>query len=267
MTETPKPTDEPKVPSGAVSPEPTGGKPATPPPEANKPGEPTPGAKPPEVKPPVGQPGVPPASAPKEVPITALHEERDKRQALEAEIAGLKQQAQQSQQQQFQQPQQMPNQVDPKVELDALWEEDPKKAVRVEIMYAMDWRDRVDSGLEQQADALSRQYPDFNNYRSTALGQVRSLPLNQRGGQGILEAAYFMVRGQNTDKIVKDQEAELLEKYRRGEMSAQGLATPPGSFSTPTPTPGTPATQEQINVAEAMGMSIEDYMGAQKVPH
>jgi len=147
-----------------------------------------------------------------------------------------------------------------------VWEDEPKKAVRMEIMYAMDWRDRIDSGLEKQADDLSRQYPDFNTYRSTALGQVRSLPLNQRGGQGILEAAYFMVRGQNTDKIVKDQEAELLERYKRGDLSASGLATPPGSFSAPPPVEGTPATQEQINVADAMGMTIEDYMGAQKLP-
>jgi len=266
MTDTPNPTDEPQVPSGAVSPEPSGEgtPPVTPTPEALKPGEPTPGAE---------QPGVPPTSAQKEVPITALHEERDKRQSAEAttatlqqEISDLKQQQFQYQQNQYQQPQQQQNQVDPKAELEALWEEDPKKAVRVEIMYAMDWRDRIDSGLEVQADELARRYPDFNNYRSVALGQVRSLPLNQRGGQGILEASYFMVRGQNTDKIVKDQEAELLEKYRRGEISAQGLATPPGSFSAPAPVQGNAATQEQINVANVMGMSVEDYMANQQAP-
>jgi len=255
MTDTPKPTDE-QEPSGAVSPDPTGGNPATPTPEANKPGEPSPEATP---------EGAAPTSAIKEVPITALHEERDKRQALETEVANLRMQQEALQQQQYQQPQQQQQQqVDPREELEKKWEEDPKQAVRMEIMYAMDWRDRIDSNLEVQADQLARKYPDFNTYRSTSLGQVRSLPLNQRGGQGILEAAYFMVRGQNTDKIVKDQETELLEKYRRGEISAQGLATPPGSFSSPAPVSGTAATQEQINVAEVMGMSVEDYMANQQ---
>jgi hypothetical protein len=264
MTEPNPAVPEVKPVDPAASTPPGGVPPATPPPEANKPGEPAPGAKPPEEKPPVGQPGVPPTSAPKEVPITALHEERDKRQSLEAEVAGLRQEMAASRNQQ-QQPQQQPQQ-DSRKELEELWEEDPKKAVRMEIMYAMDWRDRIDSGLESQADELARKYPDFNTYRSTALGQVRSLPLNQRGGQGILEASYFMVRGQNTDQIVKDQEAELLEKYRRGEISVQGLATPPGSFSTPAPVAGVAATQEQINVAGVMGMTIDEYMSNQQVP-
>ena len=82
----------------------------------------------------------------------------------------------------------------------------------------------------------------------------------------MVEAAYFMVRGQNTDTVLKQQEAELLEKYRRGEISAQGLATPPGSFSTPAPVQGNAATDEQMRVAEAMGMSVEDYMRNQQVP-
>ena len=190
------------------------------------------------------------------VPLPALQEERSKRQALEAEVAELKRMvtAPQYQQQTPQQPQ-----PDPKAELEKLWENDPRKAVQVEIMYAMDWRDRIDSSLEVQADQMARKYPDFNNYRSTALGQVRSLPLNQRGAQGILEAAYFMVRGQNADTLWATKENELLERYRRGEITAQGLATPPGSFTAPTPVQGVQLSDEQRRVAEAMGMSPESY--------
>jgi hypothetical protein len=226
---------------------------------------------------PVAKPGVPPVEGEKppvtQVPLPALQEERVKRQeehtraeALELQVAELQRTVQQSQYNQQVQPQQQQSQVDPKAELEALWEEDPKKAVRVEIMYAMDWRDRIDSGLEVQADELQRRYPDFNAYRSTALGQVRSLPLNQRGGAGILEAAYFMVRGQNADTMIQQRETELLEKYRRGEISAQGLATPPGSFSTPAPVQGTAATDEQQRVAAVMGMTVEDYMSNVQVP-
>ena len=230
-------------------------------------------AKPAQPAPVAATPTGVPSPDVKQVPLPALQEERQRRQEeqtrsqnLEQEIADLKRTVAESQYQQQVQPQQQQQQVDPKAELEALWEEDPKKAVRVEIMYAMDWRDRVESGLESEADALARKFPDFNTYRSTALGQVRSLPLNQRGGQGILEAAYFMVRGQNTDKIVKDQEADLLEKYRRGEITAQGLATPPGSYGSPAPVQGATATDEQMRVAEVMGMTVEDYMANQQVP-
>jgi len=205
----------------------------------------------------------------KQVPLQALQEERGKRQdeqsrseSLEAEIAELKKivtdtQIHQQQQQTQQQPQQ---QADTKQELEKLWEEDPRKAVQVEIMYAMDWRDRVDSSLEIQADMLSRKFTDFNTYRSTALGQVRALPLNQRGGQGVLEAAYFMVRGQNADTMIQQRETELLEKYRRGEIPAAGLANPAGAFTAPAPVTGTVASDEQTRVAAAMGLTTEQYM-------
>jgi len=214
---------------------------------------------PPVVKPVGSSPDV------KQVPLPALQEERAKRQeehsranTLEQEVAQLKRTVADQQIAQHQVPQQP--QVDPRKELDQIWEDDPRKAVQVEIMYAMDWRDRIDSSLEAQADAMARKYPDFNNYRSTALGQVRSMPLNQRGGQGILEAAYFMVRGQNADTMIQQREAELLEKYRRGEISAQGLSQPAGSFSTPAPTDGAVATEEELRVAAAMGLTEADYM-------
>ena len=191
------------------------------------------------------------------VPLPALQEERGKRQALEAEVADLRRQFQN--QQQYQQQAPSVQQVDPRVELEKLWEHDPRKAVQVEIMYAMDWRDRTDASLEVQADNLARRYPDFNNYRSTALSQVRSLPLNQRGQAGILEAAYQMVRGQNVDTLLQQREAEWMEKYRRGEISAAGLSTPAGSFSSPASPTGIQLDDQQRAVAAMMKMTPEQY--------
>ena len=217
---------------------------------------PAPVAQPaPAAAPQAGVPSKPDVKPESLVPLPALQEERSKRQALEAEVAELKRMVSQPNLQPIA-PQQ---QFDPRAELEKLWENDPKKAVQVEIMYAMDWRDRVEANLEIQADQMARKYPDFNNYRSTALGQVRSLPLNQRGAQGILEAAYFMVRGQNADTTWQQKESELLDRYRRGEITAQGLATPPGSFSSPAPVQGVQLSEEQARVAEMMGMSPESY--------
>ena len=251
MPETPTDVKKPDV---NVSTPPAGGQPD---PKPAAPVTPTPGVP--------KQTGDPSADV-KTVPLPALQEERSRRQALESELSQLRNQlnTMQQAQPQFQpQPQaQQPNPSQAKEELERLWEDDPRKAVQVEIMYAMDWRDRIDANLEVQADQLSRKYPDFNNFRSVALGQVRNLPLNARGGPGVLEAAYFMVRGQNADSIIQQREQELLEKYRRGELNAAGFATPPGSYSTPPPQESTPLTQEQLNVAAAMGLTPEQYQSA-----
>lgn len=230
--------------------------PATPPPVPARPVQGTPPPAAPAVIP--GAPVIPPAGM---VPLPALQEERTKRQELEAEVGRLRAQVAQPQQQQ-----QAVAQVDPKIELEKLWDTDPRKAVQVEIMYAMDWRDRVDASLNTQADQLAMKYPDFNNYRSSTLGYIRTLPAHQRGAAGILEAAYYMVRGQNVDQLLQARETELLEKYRRGEITAQQLATPAGSFSAPTSPQGTVLTADQLAVASAMGLTPEGYASQIKTP-
>lgn len=248
----PDPITAPVVPAPAVA------APVTPPPVPARPVQGTPPPAAPAVTP--GAPVIPPAGM---VPLPALQEERTKRQELEAEVGRLRAQVGQVQQQQHQ-PQAVA-QVDPKVELEKLWDTDPRKAVQVEIMYAMDWRDRVDASLNAQADQLALKYPDFNNYRSSTLGYIRTLPAHQRGAAGILEAAYYMVRGQNVDQLLQARETELLDKYRRGEITAQQLAVPAGSFSTPASPQGTTLTADQLAVAGAMGMSPEAYASQIKV--
>lgn len=201
------------------------------------------------------------------VPISALHDERNKRQELAQEVERLRNQVNQTQQQQHLPQQQSVAQVDPKVELDKLWDTDPRKAVQVEILYAMDWRDRVDASLNQQADTMAQKYPDFNNYRSATLSYIRSLPAHTRGQPGILEGAYYMVRGQNVDQLLQARENELLEKYRRGEITAAQLQAPAGSFSAPVIQTGSvQLTEDQLKVANMMGLKPEEYASQIKLP-
>jgi len=223
-------------------------------PEPAKPVQPTPAAATPAVVTP--KPEVKPAE-PTQVPLPVLLEERTKRQQLEAEVAQLRQL---TQPQQYQQPvQQQQPAFDPRAELEKLWDSDPRKAVQAEIMFAMDWRDQVDAQLNIQADNLAMKYPDFNNFRSAALGYVRSLPVHQRGANGILDAAYFMVKGQNYDLMLQRKEEELIEKYRRGEITAAQLVQPSGTFSHPASSEPVQLTPDQIRVAEAMGLSMDGY--------
>ena len=217
---------------------------------------PAPAAQPsPEVK-----PGVTPAGDAKpdtqNVPIGALLEERSKRQALESEMAVLRQA--QVHQQPMQAPMQQQQQSQAYQEVEKLWESDPRKAVDATIAMALDWYDRSNTDLEQQADALGSKYHDFNQYRSSAMRYVRSLPIQQRGQQGILDSAYWYVRGQSVDDIIKARETELMRKFQSGELAGQ-FNTPAGTMPASTPSQGVALSQDQLNVAAAMGMSAEDY--------
>jgi hypothetical protein len=197
------------------------------------------------------------------VPITALHEERTKRQTLEQEVQQLRDMVTQRGYQQPQQPQQ-PQQNQMQQEIEQLWDTDPRKAVQAEIMVAMNWRDSVEANLSAQASELAGKYSDFNTYRNQAETYVRSLPLDQRSDPRVMEVAYLVVRGQNVDTIIEQQKNDLYQKFQSGEFV--GTAPQPGTFTAP-PTTGTvQLTQDQLNAATAMGLSPEDYASAIQSP-
>jgi len=226
--------------------------------------------KPPETpKPaaiPTGAPVVPPQED-KMVPIAALHEEREKRQSLQAELESLRKIAGQNvlfdvdgKPVSYQQPQQAP-QVDYAAQMDKLWETDPRKAVQAEIYAAMTWRDNQDAMVDHQEEAVRQKFPDYSNYASEVRSYIRTLPIDQRGTRGVVELAYYVVKGQKVDNIIsktKEQlEAEWRQKAASGEM-AQGL--PGGSMSQlPSPT-GVVLSNEQKAACMALNISEADYI-------
>jgi hypothetical protein len=212
-----------------------------------------------------GTPPVTPAPGAQQgmVPLAALHEERGKRQQLQSELDGLRATVEQMRTTPQQQ-QQVPQQQQPQTssgytseQIEKLWEEDPKQAVRAEMYTAFTWYDQVNAQLDYQADQLSVKYPDFGNFRSGVMNYMRSMPLAQRN-PAQLEQAYFMVRGQQFDTVMKSREAELMAKFNA-----------PANFQSPTsgafgPGGGSPAgtvtlTPEQVSAAAAMGLSPEEY--------
>lgn len=205
----------------------------------------------------------------KVVPITALHEEREKRQALQAEIDALKKIAGQNvlfdiegKPVQIQQPQVDQRQEQFKQEMDKLWETDPRKAVQAEIMTAMTWRDRQDAALDEQETKLTSKYADYNNFRGEIRQFLRTLPLDQRANPGVAEMAYYIVKGQKVDGIIaqtrEQWEAEYRQKLASGEL-AQGM--PGGSVSAPfTPQGQVTLTEEQKQAARAFGIPESEYV-------
>lgn len=183
--------------------------------------------------------------------LAALHEEREKNRELAARLET-----------------QLPPTTPPpstgktiQQELDELWETDPRKAVQAEMMYGFQWYDQVNTALDSQRSSLRAKYPDFSQYESQAMNYVRTLPLNQRSMNGVVEAAYFLQKGQSSDQIYQNAMQEIIRKIQAGE-SVQGL--PSGTPPVGTPPPGGKLTDQELAVAAAMGISPEDYMKNRK---
>ena len=258
---TPTPPKEDVKPAGNVQPAPTGGQPATP--AAATPAvQPTPGAepKPDATTPPVVK------SETGQVPITALHEERTKRQSLEREVEQLREavtnRAYEQQVQPQQQPPQQSTQGMTQEQMNQMWEYNPRGAVQAEIMQHAAWRDAIDASVSQQSAVLQNKYVDFNEHRQTAETYVRSLPLEQRANPRVMETAYFIVRGQNVDKALEKQKADLYTQFQQGNGAAAVSTPPVGTYSAPPVTPGVQLTQEQLTAANAMGLTPEAYAGS-----
>ena len=193
----------------------------------------------------------------KMVDLRALQESREQIKSLRAELDMMRtvpQYPQQQQQYQYQ----APPQENVSQQLEALWDEDPRKAMQAEVMMALNWYDASNASVDKQEEVLASKYTDFNNYRGKIRSYLRSIPVAERVKPGMVESAYYFVKGQSTDDILKQREEELLKKYHAGGM-AGGLTYGTTSSSTSNTDPQQ-ATMAQKVQADKMGMSIEDYM-------
>jgi len=196
-----------------------------------------------------------PAVTEQMVPLAALHEARDSIKELKSEMDALRNmQVQQAPQPQYPQAPQ-PNAV--QQQMDELWESDPKRAMQTEIMMAINWYDQTNTALDVQVSEAAKRHTDFDTYRNDTRKYLRTLPADKRAQPGVVELAYYIVKGQKTDTIVDAKTAELIEKIKRGEV-VQGIT---GTTSAP-PVSASPLkpTQEQVNAAGAMGVEIGEYM-------
>lgn len=214
-----------------------------------------------------GQPGASPnvqgGKQDSVVPLSALHEERTKRQALADEVSQLRAALEQIKNPQVNTQNQHANadasQGMTQEQIDQLWEDNPKQAVRTEMMMAFNWYDSINTNLERIADSMATQYPDFNGIRGMVMNQVRTLPVDQRTPQAV-QQAYFVMRGQNLDSIIKQREAEWQARI----SAPAGFQVPSAGTFGPgaaTPNTGVSLTDEQLRVADAMGLTPEAYAG------
>ena len=251
------------------------------PPNPGSPASPA-SSKPEDVKPAPGT-GAPAAGAGDKpettVPIAALHEERTKRQALDTKLAQLQtlfgdkfkideqgnivpiretpaapasSQAPMTQEQFLKQ-------------LEKTWEEDPRKAVNMEVMMALNWYDSLNTTLETQKDVVRAKYPDFGTFEPEVNRHLKKLPMDQRGQTGAVELAYLVAKGSRADTMMQSEKdkavADLIKRIQAGEQ-IQGITG--GTISVPSSTSGPKPSSDQMAAANAMGMKIEDYMKHQK---
>ena len=141
--------------------------------------------------------------------------------------------------------------------LSELWESDPRRAMQTELQMALRWYDQSNSQVDSQADEIAKKFADFNTYRSDVLRYLRTLPMENRNRPGVVEAAYFYVKGQKVDDLINLSKEQLIAKLRAGEK-VQGLEGMVASGA-PAPKANEPSA-DQIKAAGAMGMTIEEYM-------
>ena len=89
---------------------------------------------------------------------------------------------------------------------------------------------------------------------------IRALPLDQRSKPGVVDLAYYVVKGQNSGNAVEAAKAEMLRKIQAGEQ-VQGLQ--PGTRPAAPLPKGNVMTPEQVAVAEQMGLTPEEYQSGQ----
>ena len=251
------------------------------PPNPGSPASPA-SSKPEDVKPTgTGAPAAGAGDKPPEtttVPIAALHEERTKRQALDTKLAQLQSlfgdKFKVDEHGNVVPIQQAATPVNPQApitqeqllkELDKTWNEDPRKAVNMEMMMALNWYDSIHASIDMQKDAVKGKFPDFPLFENEVNQHLKKLPLDQRSKPGAVELAYLVAKGTRADTMMQSEKTkaveELLRKIQAGEQ-IQGITG--GTISVPSSTSGPKPSSDQVAAANAMGMKIEDYMKHQK---
>ena len=221
-------------------------------------------------------------NTPKQVPLAALQEERNTNRELRAEIEALKrvvgstsgiptggQPGQlgpgfQQGNPNVIQAQPMETQQAPQIskeELDRMWMEDPRKAMQTEMGLALNWYDKMNAQVDSQEEHLARTFKDFDTYRADVRKYIRQLPPEQRSKPGVVELAYYVVRGQSVEKTVQQQRDDIVNKIKAGE-SVQGVG--PGTSSSSRVTTPAQISADEARVASKMGMTPEEYLKHKK---
>jgi len=142
-------------------------------------------------------------------------------------------------------------------ELDQLWEENPRAAMQTEMGMMLHWYDGVQAELDRQEEEVAGKYTDYPQYRTKIKQYIRMVKPEQRRNPGTVETAYYLAKGQNTDAVRQSAIDDVIKRIQAGEQ-IQGIS---GTTSgTQTPTPVLKPTDDQAKAAEAMGMSVEDYL-------
>jgi hypothetical protein len=187
----------------------------------------------------------------KMVPYAAMKEEREKRQALQAELDLLKNQTTKV-------PVASDPMADTRRQLDELWDTDPRRAMQWETQLAFQWYDQINAAVELQEDDVITKHPDYNQFRGEVRKYIRSMPMEQRAKAGVVELAYYAVKGQQVDKIIQKREQEILDRIKAGE-SVSGFSSGTTSSSAVN-TGAVKLTDDQKKAAAALGISEEDYI-------
>jgi len=210
------------------------------------------------------------------VPLTALQEERAKAKELRDQVQNLTQLVQEVQSrmgqqqvygqppmqippaqnyypaQSFQQPQQNLMQ-----QAAQLWEQDPMQATAWMIENGIQHYDGMQRAVDGQKAQAMGKYKDYPTYATEIDNYVRALPPAQRTQPGIVDMAYYLVKGQKVEALTQQAQQEVLSKIQKGEQvqGLQGTYTPSAQATSD----DEPLSQQEQAAAMVMGVKPEDY--------
>lgn len=202
-----------------------------------------------------------------QVPVAALLEERGKRQSLEAKLKQFEtvfgdQIQYDATGNVIPRSPAVNNQPSHNVQgdirqhLDQLWESDPRKAVQAELTYALGWYDNVNAAVENEMDGVAIKFKDFDQYRPYIRQYLRSIPIEQRTKPGLVEAAYYLHKGKELDRIIESEKKSIYDRLQAGE-SIQGITAGAGAGASRVS--GPKFTPDEINAARLYGQTPEEY--------
>ena len=202
----------------------------------------------------------------KKVPLAALHEAREEIKALKTQMDQLKSMVPGVYYDAQGNPVsvQPPNATNPvtppaqtlQAEMDQAFEMgDYKRAVALQLRAYHDWSESTRNSVDDQIDSLLQEQPDAAKYLPQMRKYLRTIPLEQRSAAGTAKLAYFVVKGQNVDKVVAEAQKQWEQKLNGG-LAAQGVSAGAGLASGTGPRS---FTKDEIAIAANYGMKPEEY--------
>lgn len=116
----------------------------------------------------------------------------------------------------------------------------------------------MENTAETMLNKVSRKFSDWSKFKKDIDEILEKTPLEHRVYEQVIENAYYMAKGKNTDKIVQDTLAG------KGEYFIEGAGGTGNPGANPTKTSEEQLSSEEKKMAASYGLTAEQWLEAKK---